>query len=338
MLMLSFSSSILLSIVLFLPHSVVDARSPCFSACRSSSNCLHHDPRILKQNSKTFNIVSTLKDNDVYNNNRRITTSDHHLQRINQDQIISVVILLQRLRGGDIAGAAAAASSCKVNLLIESLDILGTTIFAFSGALKAGRKGMDLVGMMIIACITAVGGGTMRDILMMGGGEEHVVFWMQTPLYLEISLLTALVTFFLWPKIEAKFGLDADSAGLICTADALGLAAFCVVGVQAAAKRGLAPTLWVVSGLMTATFGGIIRDVICGDQPRVMYPHRTSYALGPALGALTYTVLDHLLNAHSWPLNSSSITLISFLVAFMVRVLSFNNPWRMPHWNVKHDE
>ena len=120
--------------------------------------------------------------------------------------------------------------------------------------------------------------------------------------------------------------------------DALGLAAFCVVGVQAAAKRGLAPTLWVVSGLMTATFGGIIRDVICGEQPRIMYPHRTLYALGPALGALTYTILENFGTTDSLPLSSSSTMLVSFLVAFMVRVISFNKPWRMPHWNIKKDE
>ena len=110
------------------------------------------------------------------------------------------------------------------------------------------------------------------------------------------------------------------------------------MGVQAAAKRDLAPTLWVVSGLMTATFGGIIRDVICGDRPRIMYPHRTLYALGPALGALTYAVLDNLASSQSLPLNTSSITLVSFLVAFVVRVISFNKPWRMPHWNVKQDK
>jgi hypothetical protein len=210
--LLSFSLSIILPIVLLLPHAVVDARSPYFSASRSSSNCLQHDSRILKESTKV-NIVSTLKDDDAYN--RMITTSDHHPQRIEEDQIISTAKILQRLRGGDTTGAA---SSCTVNLLIESMDIFGTTIFAFSGALKAGRKGMDLIGMMIIACITAVGGGTMRDLLMMGGGEEHVVFWMQTPLYLEISLLTALVTFFLWPKFEEKFGLEADSTVPICTA------------------------------------------------------------------------------------------------------------------------
>jgi len=323
----SFSISIVLSLVLFLPYSVVGARSPYFSASRSSrssSNCLYHGSRDPKHVP-----MSTLSDVGC---NRMIPPE--HPQRIEPNQI-SAVKILQRLRGGDTTGAA---TSCKVSLLIELMDIFGTAVFAFSGALKAGRKGMDLVGMMIIASITAVGGGTLRDILMMGGGEEHVIFWMRTPIYLEISLITAQLTFLLWPKLEATFGLDVDSAVPVCTSDALGLAAFCVVGVQAAAKRGLAPVLWVVSGLMTATFGGIIRDVLCGDQPRIMYPHRSLYALGPALGALTYTVLDHLANTQSWPLNNSSITLISFLVAFFVRVLSFNNPWRMPHWNVKQDE
>jgi len=197
---------------------------------------------------------------------------------------------------------------------------------------------MDIIGMMIIASITAMGGGTLRDGLMMGGGEEHILFWMRPPLYLEICLVTALLTFYVWPTLETKLGLEGDSAVPICTSDALGLAAFCVVGVEQAAKRGLAPILWIVSGLMTATFGGAIRDVICGEQPRIMYPHRTLYALGPALGAFVYTVLDHLVKTRSLQLNSSSITMISFLIAFLVRVLSFNKPWRMPHWNIKQDQ
>jgi len=316
----SLSFSIILFLILVLNHSIADARSPYFSTSRSSSNYLQYGSRNLK---------STLSDDGYITK-----TIPPDPQRTEKDQI-SAIKILQRLRGGDTIGAD---SSCKVGLLIESLDVFGTVVFAFSGALKAGRKGMDLVGMMIIASITAMGGGTLRDILMMGGGEEHLVFWMRTPMYLQISLMTALITFFVWPKLEAKFGIQVDSAAPICTSDALGLAAFCVVGVQAAAKRELAPTLWVVSGLMTATFGGIIRDVICGDQPRIMYPHRTLYALGPALGALTYTVLTHLATTKSWPVNASSITLVSFLVAFMVRVVSFNKPWRMPHWNVKRDE
>mmetsp|Transcript_29164 Transcript_29164/g.62500 ORF Transcript_29164/g.62500 Transcript_29164/m.62500 type:complete len:326 (+) Transcript_29164:121-1098(+) len=318
-----FSISIVFPFIFILSGSVVGARSPHFHTRLRSPNCLYHGCHKLKR--RNVFPVSTLSDDGVV----RLIPLNHRQQT---DHEHSAVQILQRLRGGDTTSSA---SPCKVSLLIELLDIFGTAIFAFSGALKAGKKGMDMIGMMIIASITAVGGGTLRDILMMGGGKEHVVFWMETPLYLEISLITALATFFWWPKLETKFGLEADSAVPICTADALGLAAFCVVGVQAAAKRGLAPTLWVVSGLMTATFGGIVRDVICGDRPRIMYPHRTLYALGPALGALTYTVLDHLVTSQSLQLNDSSITLISFLVAFLVRVLSFNKPWRMPHWNVK---
>lgn len=203
----SVSFSIVLQLVLLLPYSVVGSRSlQCATTGRISSSHTRYDSRNLKQR----RILSTWRlGDDSYN---RMIPLDH--PQPNEEDQTSAVKFLHRLRGGDATGAA---SSCKVGSLIEVMDIFGTIVFAFSGALKAGRKGMDLIGMMIIACITAVGGGTLRDVLMMGGGEEHVVFWMQTPLYIEISLLTALVTFVCWPKFEAKFGLEADSAGPICT-------------------------------------------------------------------------------------------------------------------------
>ena len=198
--------SVVLPLVLFLQFSVVGARSPHFLKRRSSSNNLQHG--FPESKLRKINLISTLSD-DGY---ERMIPPDHP-RRYAEDKISSLEIL-QRVRGGDTTSAV---SSCKVSLLIESLDMFGTAIFAFSGALKAGRKGMDLIGMMIIACITAVGGGTLRDVLMMGGGEEHVVFWMQTPMYLEISLITALATFYFWPKLEAKFGLEVDSTIPICT-------------------------------------------------------------------------------------------------------------------------
>lgn len=312
------SPSIGIPLVFLLSCSVVDAGSPYPSSTQIHSfDATRRCSKIIRKNTS-----------GIFNGG--INYEGNSLNRLKQPERkkSSQIEILHRLRGGD-------TPPCKVGLLIEILDICGTAVFAFSGALKAGRKGMDIIGMMIIASITSMGGGTLRDVLMVGSHEEHVVFWMKTPLYLEISLLTALLTFYSWPVIEKRFGLDADSAAPICTADALGLAAFCIVGVESAAKKNLAPTLWIVSGLMTATFGGIIRDVICGEKPRVMYPHRTLYALGPTLGALTYTILNHLLKTQSWPLNSSSITLVSFLVAFLVRIASFNKPWRMPHWDVK---
>lgn len=209
-----------------------------------------------------------------------------------------------------------------VESFLNAIDIFGTGVFAFSGALKAGKKGMDIMGMMIIATITAVGGGTLRDILM----DSGAVFWMRSPIYLEISCLVALATFLVWPTLEKHFGIQ-DSAVPICTSDALGLAAFCVLGTRQAMKMNLAPTLWVVSGLMTATFGGIVRDVICRERPRIMYPERTLYATGPLLGSLVYYVLFRCSR-----MSTHQVEAISFLVAFFTRILSFNSALRLPHW------
>lgn len=201
----SLSTRTAIALVLILQQSVVGARSPHFSTSRTSSYHFQHGSPNPKQ--RKYVSFTRIKED------RYEILPQNFRQRIEEDTTSSLEIL-QRLRGGD---ASVATSSCKVSLLINSLDVFGTAVFAFSGALKAGRKGMDLIGMMIIACITAVGGGTLRDVLMMGGGEEHVVFWMQTPMYLEISLITAFLTFYFWPKLEAKFGLEADSAIPICT-------------------------------------------------------------------------------------------------------------------------
>ena len=218
--------------------------------------------------------------------NQQLHTQHRYQQQQQQQRQLQcsspMITILEQLRGGE---TIATPTTATVNSILQALDVFGTAVFAFSGALKAGKKGMDIIGMMILASITAVGGGTLRDVLMMG--HHHidsssssssllsssssssfvpVVFWMRTPLYIEISCITAVLTYYFWPKISKRF----ETSNFICTFDALGLAAFCVVGVQQAVERGLALTLCVVSGLMTATFGGIIRDVICGEQPRIM--------------------------------------------------------------------
>lgn len=187
------------SFSLFLPCTVA------ITGTRFASRSRRHDSQNIIRN-KVFHFSAPSDSND---------------DRVNHSQLLehkqySKTKILKRIRGGDIASSSS-SSSCKVGLLIEAMTIFGTVVFAFSGALKAGRKGMDIIGMMIIASITAMGGGTMRDILMMGGGDEHVVFWMKTPMYLEISLVTALITFYIWPQVEAKFGVETDSAIPICT-------------------------------------------------------------------------------------------------------------------------
>jgi uncharacterized membrane protein YeiH len=251
-----------------------------------------------------------------------------HLLKAERRHILTDLV---NLRGGDVTAAPAAQETLRwgkdyVHSFLQAIDVFGTGVFAFSGALKAGKKGMDILGMTIIACITAMGGGTVRDVLM-GNTINGGVFWMKTPLYIEICVGVAVSTFLIWPRLEKDFGFH-DSAITICTADALGLAAFVVLGTQQAVKKGLAPTLWVASGVVTAVFGGIIRDVICGEPPRVMYPYRSMYGAGPALGSILYTVLSQ-----KTRLETDFIAAISFLLTFIVRISSFNRKTRLPHWN-----
>lgn len=210
------------------------------------------------------------------------------------------------------------------------MDLLGTAVFAFSGALTAGKKGMDLLGMLLLATITSVGGGTIRDLLL----NEGTVFWMKDPIYLQICAFTTVATYLVWPTLEDKLGWKGSERP-VCTADAVGLAAFAVLGTQKAASSSMTggqafhPSMWVVSGLMSACFGGIIRDLLCLQPPRIMYPERSLYAPAPLAGSAIYTILSQYATSI---MESETIATISFLTVFCIRISAFNNPMRLPHW------
>lgn len=227
------------------------------------------------------------------------------------------------LRGGDYASSLLGHQN-QVDSFLNAIDLFGTGIFAFSGAVTAGRKGMDILGMWIISIVTSLGGGTLRDILL----DTGTVFWMEQAIYVQISSITVLATFLFWPTLEKRYGWK-DSALPICLADALGLAAFAVLGTQKGVQMGLHPIMWVVCGLMSACFGGITRDVLCAQPPRVMYHSRSMYAQAPLLGSILYTILTRYCK---W-IDTQIVASLSFLLAFITRVVFFNNPsWKMPHW------
>ena len=216
--------------------------------------------------------------------------------------------------------------SASVEDFFHAIDLFGTSIFAFSGAVTAGRKGMDILGMSIVACITAMGGGTVRDLLL--GARGGPVFWIADSIYLKISLITSIFTFFLWPTLENKLGWK-DSAKPVCVVDALGLAVFPVLGAQKALNMGFPPSIWVLSGLISSIFGGVVRDLLCLQNPRVMYPHRTMYAFGPLMASIVYTLLtEHC----SQMFDTQTISVLSASVGFITRILSFNSAARLPHW------
>eukprot|EP00996_Jenningsia_fusiforme_P001575 NODE_2449_length_1198_cov_28.174064_g2234_i0.p1 GENE.NODE_2449_length_1198_cov_28.174064_g2234_i0~~NODE_2449_length_1198_cov_28.174064_g2234_i0.p1 ORF type:complete len:295 (-),score=35.06 NODE_2449_length_1198_cov_28.174064_g2234_i0:241-1125(-) len=171
--------------------------------------------------------------------------------------------------------------------ILRGLDYFGTVVFALSGTVTAGLTGMDLLGCTIVGTITAVGGGTIRDVLL-GNGP---VFWMVETEYLLIAVLTAAATFFLWHLLEAM-GIR-DDATVLRWSDALGVGAFCIIGAQNAIRKNLPLTICLVCGMMTATFGGLIRDVLCNRPVRILHAHTEIYATTALTGAGAYLACRH---------------------------------------------
>jgi uncharacterized membrane protein YeiH len=160
-----------------------------------------------------------------------------------------------------------------------ALDLLGVAVFAISGALAAGRKSLDLLGVVVVATVTAVGGGTLRDLLL----DRHPVFWIDDPAYLAVIAGAALLTV-AWSRAVRPPG----SALLL--ADALGLALFTISGAQIAEAAGVPAPLVVVMGALTGTAGGAVRDVLTGEIPLIL--RRDVYATASILGACAYLGLQ----------------------------------------------
>jgi len=160
------------------------------------------------------------------------------------------------------------------------LDFAGVAVFAVSGALAAGRKNLDLVGVLVIASVTAIGGGTLRDLLM----DRHPVFWVARPAYLYVIVLAALATV-AWAH---RFRPPALSLAI---ADALGLAFFTVSGAQIAEGRGLSGIVVVLMGVLTGVAGGVLRDVLSAEIPLVLRKGQL-YATAAIIGAIVYLLLQ----------------------------------------------
>lgn len=145
------------------------------------------------------------------------------------------------------------------NGLLSLFDLAGVAVAAASGALAAGRRGLDLLGVAVVATVTAIGGGTLRDVLL----GRHPVFWIGEPDYLTVILGSAAVT-----MIYTRFRAPPARALLIADACALGL--FTMTGAQIAERAGLSGLLVIVMGTITAVAGGVVRDVLCTEVPLVM--------------------------------------------------------------------
>lgn len=157
-------------------------------------------------------------------------------------------------------------------------DYLGTFAFALTGGLAAAEKRLALGGFFLLAFVTGVGGGTARDLIL---GREKV-FWTDQPVYALICFAAALITFFWAARIERRH------AALVW-GDAAGLAVFAVIGAAITVIEGYGALTAVLMGALTATGGGVIRDVIRNELPLVL--HREIYVSAAIAGALGFVLL-----------------------------------------------
>jgi len=185
---------------------------------------------------------------------------------------------------------------------IAWLDLCGVAVFAASGALTASRKQMDIVGFCLIATVTGIGGGTVRDLLL----GQGAVYWITQPVYVLICIGIGVLMFFTAPYLESRYRV-------LLWADAAGLALFCVTGAEKALEVTNSLPVSVIMGVMTATFGGIIRDVLCAEVPLIL--RKEIYATAGAAGALTYIALILLSVAPVWS------QLAGFGSAFTIRAV-----------------
>ena len=166
-------------------------------------------------------------------------------------------------------------------MILYILDLFGVAVFAISGALAAGRKSLDLLGVFVIAGVTAIGGGTIRDVLL----GRHPIFWMQDTRYLFVILAAALFTLFYARTRPAP-------ARALLLADAFGLAVFTIIGAQIAEEAGLPAILIVFMGTLTGVAGGVVRDVLCGEVPLIL--RRDIYATASITGGALYLLVQRI--------------------------------------------
>lgn len=200
--------------------------------------------------------------------------------------------------------------------ILSLVGQIGLVAFALTGALTAARKGMDPFGFMLLAAVTGVGGGALRDMLL---GVR--VAWVVAPQPLLLCVATGAATFALGRLVPGFVPL-LERRHTLLWADAAGLAIFAVAGAERALAAGAHWTSAIVLGAMTASFGGVVRDVLAGETPLIL--HREIYVTAAALGAASFVALRAL------DLDAAPATLLAAGAAFALRALAIAFDWSLP--------
>src|SRR6478736_6157391 len=193
------------------------------------------------------------------------------------------------------------------------LDYAGVALFAATGALAASRKQLDLIGFLFFSIVTGTGGGTVRDIVL----GRVPVFWVLNPTYVLVCCAVGLLVFFTAHLVESRYRL-------LIWLDAVGLSAYCVMGAAKGMAATGSPTVAIVMGAMTATFGGVLRDLLASEPSVLLRPE--IYVTAAIIGASVFTAAS----ASGLPLPLASA--LGVIAAFGVRGGALFFGWTLPSY------
>lgn len=205
--------------------------------------------------------------------------------------------------------------------MITFLNILGTIAFSISGAIEAIKKQMDVLGVIVLGIVTAIGGGILRDIIM--GELPPAIFHDHATII--ISLIISLITFincYIFPK-ERQEKYIRLSNKILFMSDSVGLGAFTILGIRLVNEQyGYNnPALLIFVGVLTGVGGGILRDILAGNVPYVLRKH--VYATASIIGAVTYLVLM----TYS---TTNIATMVTLVLVLLIRILAAYYSWNLP--------
>lgn len=206
----------------------------------------------------------------------------------------------------------------ETNALIFSLQMAAAMVCAVGGALAAGRKRLDMVGVVFISFVAAVGGGSLRDLLL----DRNPVFWLAQPSYLTVSLVAGALTWLYirrWPA-PGRF---------LNFVDAFGLGLFTISGIQIAQEMGQSTLICLVMGLITGVAGGLLRDLLCGEIPSV-FQGGELYASASLLGGGIFFLAETL------GADPRVCALAGAGTVVGLRLAALRLGWRLPVLDIKH--
>ncbi len=201
--------------------------------------------------------------------------------------------------------------------LLALLDYASVLVFAITGALVASRAQLDLVGFAFIACLTAVGGGTIRDVLL----DRNPIFWIANPTYLAVGAGAALVVFFTAHLLESRMRV-------LIWLDSIALAVAVAAGTGVALSLGQSPVIVILMGMITGCMGGLMRDVVVGEVPLVLKQGEL-YVTAAFVGA-SGTVLGM-----TYLLDTAPALILGAILTWVLRAGSLLFGWHLPVYKSK---